>query len=71
MSRTKDMVMDLMEADDSFDGEGWLRQINGQEKAGLPPPKADNGIGFAPSSEPNMTRKPSWQKSPKCSPAAT
>jgi len=28
MSRTKDMVMDLMEADDSFDGEGWLREIN-------------------------------------------
>jgi len=71
MSRTKDMVMDRMAADDSWDGEGWLRAINEQEKASLPPFKADNGIGFAPSSEPDMTRKPSWQKSPKCSQAAT
>lgn len=33
MSRTKDMVMELMEADDSYDGydgEGWLREINGE-----------------------------------------
>ena len=28
MSRTKDMVMDRMEADDSYDGEGWLRDLN-------------------------------------------
>lgn len=28
MSRTKDRVFDLMAADDSYDGEGWLRDLN-------------------------------------------
>ena len=45
MSRTKDRVMELMEADDSFDGEGWLGEVIPrkdapqpvQKKASLPP----------------------------------
>lgn len=39
MSRTKDAVMELMEADDSYDGEGWLREINDEPQPDPQPTK--------------------------------
>jgi len=39
MSRTKDAVMDLMEDDDTWDGEGWLREINGEPQPDPMPPQ--------------------------------
>jgi len=39
MSRTKDMVMDRMAADDSWDGEGWLRDLNDEPQPDLQPIK--------------------------------
>lgn len=58
MSRMGAYVQELQERDSGeFDEHAWLNEVIQQEqkKVSLPPSRADNGSGFAPSqSEPDM-----------------
>ena len=57
MSRMGAYIQELQERHhDDFDEQAWLNEATQeQKKVSLPPSRADNGSGFAPSqSEPDM-----------------